>query len=231
VVHRRARAVELFSTATLADRPRQERWYDEIFSLAKDSGSATIVDVGVALGGSLGIFCRAIADCIEDQSDSELIGFDKFEAPYDYSDVDQESGDFTSKLASEVSLMNRRRVPVEAKDLWCSAALGTIHSSGFEGRITLIQGDASTTVEEFVEERESDLRISALRISCNWYAPVLSAMTHLVPRVIPSGVIFLDGYFFWSGFRRAVTESLGLKVEEAGQRIGDCLVLFPSDRG
>lgn len=226
---RSAEAAELFSTVTLADRSRQERWYDEIFDFVHESGSATIIDVGVALGGSLGIAGRAIADCVEDHSDSELIGFDKFEAPYDYSQVDQENGDFAGKLASEVHLMSRRRVPIGAKDVWRSSALRTIRSSGFMGRIELIQGDASTTVGKFVTERGSELRISALRVSCNWYAPVLSATAHLVPRVVPGGVIFFDGYFFWSGFRRAVREILGPNVEETGQRIGDCLVLCGYD--
>lgn len=223
--YNRSAAVELFSLRTLADRERSERWYDEIFRLTQGHERVTVVEVGVALGGSLALAGRAIADGAQTPNDSELIGFDKFLAPYDYSANDMEGHDFETRLTSEMNLMTRRGIPMESSIEWCSMANETIRSSGFRGQLQLVQGDASTTIESFVQARGSSLEISALRVSCNWYEPVLAAMRYLVPKVGPGGTIFLDGFFFWTGFRRAVSESLGTHVEEQGLRLGDCLVL------
>lgn len=227
----RAAAVELFSVHTLADRERSERWYDDVFRLSQGHKRITVVEVGVALGDSLAIAGRAIADGAQTQGDSELIGFDKFLAPYDYSSEDAECRDFKTRLSSEVNLMKRRGVPLDSSSEWCSKANETIRSSGFRGQLQLVQGDASTTIESFVQTRGSSLEISALRISCNWYEPVLAATRHLMPKVVPDGTIFLDGFFFWTGFRRAVSEVLGAHVEAQGLRLGDCLVLSTHDLG
>lgn len=229
MTYNRAAAVELFSLRTLADRERSERWYDDVFRLSHSRKGVTVVEVGVALGGSLAIAGRAIADGSRTQDDSELIGFDKFLAPYDYSVKDTEGCDFDTRLSSEMNLMTRRGVPMESSIEWCSMANETIRSSGFRGQLQLVQGDASSTIESFVQTRGSSLEISALRVSCNWYEPVIAAMRHLVPKVALGGSIFLDGFYFWTGFRQAVSESLGAHVEAQGLRLGDCLILSVHD--
>lgn len=225
VAYNQAAAMEQFLLQSLADGERSRRWYDEVYGLSERGKKVTVVEIGVALGGSLGIAGRAIADGLESHNDSELIGFDKFDAPYEYSAEDTESPDFKTRLSSEMNLMARRGVPTESSARWCSIASETIRSSGFRGRLSLVEGDASSTIESFVQTRKSNLKISALRISCNWYEPVRAAMRHLVPRVVSEGTIFLDGFFFWPGFRRAVIDSLGAHVEAQGSRLGDCLVL------
>jgi hypothetical protein len=187
------------------------------------------------LGGSLAIAGCAMTDAASssdkfNMTSAELIGFDKFDAPYEHTAEDETGSDFERRLNSETNLMLRQRVPINSSQIWHQSALSTIWSSGFQGSVTLVEGDASDTIPALVQDREQNLQIAVLRISCNWYRPVLTAMQHLVPLVRNGGSVLLDGYFFWSGFSRAVHETLGTTVASQGLRLGDCLVL-PIRRG
>jgi hypothetical protein len=161
---------------------------------------------------------------------AELIGFDKFDAPYEHTSEDESGSDFERRLNSETNLMLRQQVPIESSHMWLQSAYSTIRASGFQGGLTLVKGDASDTIPALVLDREQNLQIAVLRISCNWYRPVLTAMQHLVPLVRNGGSVLLDGYFFWSGFSQAVHETLGTTIASQGLRLGDCLVL-PIRRG
>lgn len=226
----RSKAIAKFGQITLADRQRSEWWYDEVYRQCVNADRITVVEVGVALGGSLAIAGCAMTDAAGasdkfNMTSAELIGFDKFDAPYDHTAEDESGSDFERRLNSETNLMLRQQVPIESSHMWHQSALSTIRSSGFQGCLTLVKGDASDTIPALLLEREQDLQIAVLRISCNWYRPVLTAMQHLVPHVQDGGSVLLDGYFFWSGFGRAVHETLGTTVASQGLRLGDCLVL------
>ena len=218
------KAILAFGSITFADEKRSRRWYEEIFRIARDNSKATIVEVGVALGGSLAIAGCALVDS-RAHVDSELIGFDTFDDPFKFTLIDSQSQEFNKQLESEMNLTFRKGMPVNAWNEVYSVALQNVRSSGFGGNISLIRGDASSTVAQFSNTRSPNFVISALRISCNWYRPVLTSVKYLVPWVDDDGVILFDGYFFWSGFRQAVDEVLGTRVESLGVRIGDCLLI------
>lgn len=231
----RSKAIAQFGQVTLADSQRSEWWYDEVYRQCINADRITVVEVGVALGGSLAIAGCAMTDAARSSdkfnvTSAELIGFDKFDVPYDHTAEDEGGSDFERRLNSETNLMLRQQVPIESSHIWHQSAHSTIRSSGFQGGLTLVKGDASDTIPAFVQDREQNLQITVLRISCNWYRPVLTAMQHLVPLVQNGGSVLLDGYFFWSGFSQAVHETLGTTVASQGLRLGDCLVL-PIRRG
>ncbi len=52
------------------------------------------------------------------------------------------------------------------------------------------------------------VRIAALRIDCDWYAPVFQVLTELAPFVVNEGRIVLDDYYAWDGCARAVHDYL-----------------------
>jgi hypothetical protein len=218
------KAISDFGSITFADEKRSKRWYEEIFRIAQDESKVTIVEVGVALGGSLAIAGCALVDS-RAHEDSELIGFDTFDNLFNFTQIDSQTQEFKKKLESEMNLTLRKGMPINAGNEAYAVALQNVRSSGFGGKISLIRGDAVSTVAQFSNIKSSKFVVSALRISCNWYKPVSSSVKYLVPRVEDNGVIFLDGYFFWSGFRQAVDEVMGTRVESLGARIGDCLVI------
>lgn len=50
--------------------------------------------------------------------------------------------------------------------------------------------------------------IAVLRVDCDWYEPVKSALNGLGPRVSTGGVIILDDYYVWEGCTLATHEYL-----------------------
>ena len=50
--------------------------------------------------------------------------------------------------------------------------------------------------------------IAILRLDCDWYDSMKVCLEHLVPRVVPGGIIILDDYDAWDGCSQAVHDYL-----------------------
>ena len=69
--------------------------------------------------------------------------------------------------------------------------------------VILVKGKVEDTLPEHAPES-----LALLRIDVDWYSPCKAAMEHLYPRLSEHGVLILDDYGHYQGFRKAVDEYL-----------------------
>jgi hypothetical protein len=156
-----------------------------------------------------------------------ISGFDTFDDPYGFLAKDESDVDFDRKLESEQKLMRARFGFEPSKQVWMESVETLVRDSGYTGRLTLVAGKAELTIPDFLENSPlPSSPLDFLSVSCNWYAPVKAALISLFPLVRPGGVVFLDGYHFWDGFRQATDEVLGnFDLIGPSYREGDCQIL------
>jgi hypothetical protein len=194
-------------------------WYSAVQSYTLKT--LTVVEVGVAGGGSLAIAALAIA---RNQSQilmtgSKIIGFDLFEKVENFSEEDKSSS-LERKFAAEMALRKRTR---QTRNFFTEkSSRNLILSSGYMGGLSLVSGDCVETIPKFLSENSAIDSVDFLRISCNWYKPVRTALEKFMP--YKPSVIYLDGYYHWEGFRRAVKDSGFASIVEHGYQIQDCHV-------
>ena len=148
---------------------------------------------------------------------STIIGFDLFEKAESFTKEDV-SPTIIKGFKNELNL--RSRVATHKDFYTKTAAMSLILSSQFIGSVTLVDGDCCDTIPQFLKENDLSVGIDILRVSCNWYKPVKFALETLMP--FKPSVIYLDGYYHWKGFRKAVQESNHAYIAEVGYKIEDC---------
>jgi O-methyltransferase len=72
-----------------------------------------------------------------------------------------------------------------------------------EDRMEFIEGKVEDTLPRLAPDR-----IAVLRLDTDWYESTRHELEHLWPRLSPGGVLILDDYGHWQGFRQAVDEFL-----------------------
>jgi hypothetical protein len=60
-------------------------------------------------------------------------------------------------------------------------------------RFRLISGDAVKTIPKFVQENRG-LRFSLLNLDFDVYEPTAAALKHLLPLLVPGGIVIIDEY-------------------------------------
>jgi hypothetical protein len=154
----------------------------ELFKLIGDK-PGDIVEGGVLKGAGVLYWARLI-QIFNPMSRRKVIGFDTFE-----SYPQNTSKDYDRKTAAEFT-----KVQVADKDLVSvETIMDVARQQGLAERIELVKGDASTTVEKYVNDNPG-LRVALLNLDFVLYEPTLAAMRHLYPRVISGGVVALDEY-------------------------------------
>lgn len=79
-----------------------------------------------------------------------------------------------------------------------------VGSTGYPSdRVHYVKG----RVEDTLPERAPD-RIAILRLDTDFYESTRVEFEHLVPRLVPNGVLIIDDYGHWMGARRATDEFL-----------------------
>jgi hypothetical protein len=224
-VPKRYFALKTAMKASMADSKRNRWAYGKIRELCSRAVGETfiVVEVGIAAGGSIAVAARAIIDSPIDSSKALIIGFDLFETPFQTSDEDAIEQAFREKLEAEMCLMERQEVEFLNPMDWMANVRGKLKDVGWGDNLTLIKGDASSTVPEFAEAVERDFRIDVLRISCNWYDPVNASLQHLVPLVRHGGIVFLDGIETWPAFRTAVEAAVPSSMLSRSEKCGDMI--------
>jgi hypothetical protein len=150
---------------------------------------------------------------------SKIIGFDLFEKVEKFSEEDN-SPRLEEKFKAEIMLRKRKQ---QTKNFFTKkASENLILSSGYTGGLSLVSGNCVETIPKFLNENSALDSIDFLRISCNWYQPVLTTLEKFMP--FKPSVIYLDGYYHWEGFRRAVKDSGFASIVEHGYQIKDCHV-------
>lgn len=104
-------------------------------------------------------------------------------------------------------LFERRRTGPESSD-WCRAGVEEVRrnlaSLPYPGRLfQLVEGRVEDTIPGTLP-----CSIAILRLDTDWYESTRHEMEHLMPRLVPGGVLILDDYYNWTGSRRAVDEYL-----------------------
>ena len=210
-----------FLESSLSDSTKNLAWYSAVQSHPKKT--LTIVEVGVGGGGSLAIAALAITRNLDPilMRGSKIIGFDLFEKVEKFSEEDN-SPRLEEKFKAEIALRKRRQ---QTKDFFTKkASENMILSSGYTGGLSLVSGNCLDTIPKFLNENSALDCIDFLRISCNWYKPVRTALEKFMP--YKPSVIYLDGYYHWEGFRQAVKDSGFASTIAHGYQIKDCHVIL-----
>jgi hypothetical protein len=92
--------------------------------------------------------------------------------------------------------------------LWCNASLDDVTANmrrtGYPPeRVTFVEGTVEDTIPRIVPDS-----IALLRLDTDWYSSTAHELEHLLPLLVPGGVLVLDDYGYWQGARRAVDEYL-----------------------
>jgi len=148
-----------------------------------------IVDIGVGSGGSTFAWAKL---CRIFKSPKHVYGFDTF---CGFPAVSLEDGGVTVKALGHYNFGRAAFIHAAAS-----------HNVGLP--ITFIEGDIVQTLPTWLASRGPDFRIALLNLDADLYAPTKAALTHLMPRMSPGGVVILDEYDVdgFPGEKRAVQE-------------------------
>jgi O-methyltransferase len=81
-------------------------------------------------------------------------------------------------------------------------AKGNIASTGYPLELChFVVGKVEDTIPATIPDK-----IALLRLDTDWYESTKHEMQHLLPLVVPRGVLILDDYGEWKGARQAVDE-------------------------
>lgn len=154
----------------------------ELFKLIADR-PGDIVEGGVLKGTGV-LFWAKLIQIFNPQSRRKVVGFDTF-AGYPETAIKahdrQTAKEFRSAQIQEDEQVSAKTILNIAKE------------QGLEHRVELVQGDASTTVVDYVKGNPG-FRVALLNLDFVLYEPTLAALEHLYPSVVPGGVIALDEY-------------------------------------
>ena len=169
--------------------------------VARHHIEGAIVECGVWRGGA--VMASALTLLEEGERDRTFYLYDTFSgmsAPTerDFSLLKEEDASTT---------FEETRTGEDSAD-WCRATLEDVRRNLATlpydpARFVLVEGKVEDTIPGTLPER-----IAILRLDTDWYESTRHEMEHLMPRVVPRGVLIVDDYFRWAGNREAVDEYL-----------------------
>jgi len=164
-----------------------------------------IVECGVHHGGGLMSWAHFSATLEPYNYHRKIIGFDTFAGfpsitaqdgrnPLAHVGAFGEPYDIAAELSDSISEFDGNRF-INAKQ-----------------KVELVKGDANETIPRYLADNEH-LLISLLYLDFDIYAPTVTALSQLVPRIPRGGIIAFDEVNNpdWPGETRALVESLDLK--------------------
>jgi hypothetical protein len=171
----------------------------ELFKLIVDL-PGSVVELGVYLGAGMFTWSKLLETFLPGDRARKVYGFEGFEG---YKDISTEDGDcrgWVSRLIGDL-------VPREAY----LEGMVELHNNdnflrGVE-RCRLIKGDINETVPDFARNNLGT-RISLLYFDVNLYEPTLTGLQHLMPLMVPGGIVAFNAYGSppWEGEARAIEE-------------------------
>jgi len=153
-----------------------------------------IVECGVLNGGGLFYWARLL-QVFNPLSQRKVIGFDTFEG---YPETMKGKQD---KRTSDAFIKTTRYTGALPEEIMKTAA-----SLGLDRWIELVKGDATKTINEYVQKNPG-FRAALLNLDFDIYEPTLAALENLYPLVVPGGIVVFDEYavYRW-GESKAVDE-------------------------
>lgn len=159
-----------------------------------------VVECGVWRGGST--MAMALELLRLGSTARTLYLFDTFEgmpAPDDESDIDATGALASALLAADPDGSGK----VVARASIAEVTTNLVGTGYPTERTVYVKG----LVEDTIPARAPE-QIAILRLDTDWYASTAHELKHLVPRVVPGGVLVIDDYGHWQGARKAVDEYL-----------------------
>ncbi len=176
----------------------------ELFKKVSDL-PGSVVELGVFKGASLFAFAHFLEIFCHGDRSRKVIGFDSFEGLTNFSEKDGLAEDTHSKVQGGWSARDFEEDLVDMIDLFTEESFVPQAS-----RINLVKGDILKTVPDFLKSNPG-LRISLLHFDCDLYEPTIAGLRHLIPHMVPGGLVVFDEYAItaWAGETRAVEEYFG----------------------
>ncbi len=165
----------------------------------------SIVELGVFKGASLFAFAHFLEIFCHGDRSRRAIGFDSFQGLTGFSEKDGLKESAHSKLEGGWSARDFEGDLTEMMQLFAEESFVPQAP-----RLQLVKGDIQQTVPEYLQANPG-LRISLLHFDCDLYEPTLAGLKHLVPHMVPGGLVVFDEYAItaWAGETRAVEEFFG----------------------
>jgi len=163
----------------------------ELFKKTADI-PGVIIECGVFKGASLIRFVH-FREIFGLTNDKEVIGFDTF-------------GEFPeSTYAPDNELLEKFVQSAGSQSISVSQLKGVLGKKGVGRNISLIEGDITQSIPEFVKSNP-DLKISFLNLDVDLYEPSLVILENLYPLLSPGGILLLDDYDKFPGETKAVDD-------------------------
>ncbi len=190
--------VEKVTPFTLTSPERLVALCDAVRYLARHDIPGDIVECGAWKGGSMMAAALSLIDV--GPVTRTLWVYDTFDG-------------MTEPTAADVDLFGQSAIQQlrsqdrdDPNSLWARVPMADVEraiaSTGYpRDRLMLVEGRVEDTVPAMMPEA-----IALLRLDTDWYASTLHELRHLVPRLVPGGVLIVDDYGHWNGARRAVDE-------------------------
>ena len=208
---------------SMADEQRSQIWFDACHARSGRPG-VTAVECGVGPGGRLALAALAFRR----SSAPRIIGFDRFEAPLEFSQNDTGFDTWERTFAKEQSLTTEMLGEVGDRQQWINRVKTLVLSTGYGGgggEIDLVAGDLEVEAAKFVAKTNGDFSIDLLSVSCNFYGGVQASVKSLFPFLSPGSFVMLDGYYYWGGFK-AACNALGVSEATPGtSQVGSCMII------
>lgn len=159
-----------------------------------------IVECGVWRGGSMMAAARTLLEI--DAVDRDIYLFDTYEGM-----TEPSADDISFMGESAATLMANKRT---AETVLAYASIedvrGNMRRTGYpEARLHFVKGPVEETLPE-----KAPAQIALLRLDTDWYESTRHELEHLIPRLVPNGVLIVDDYGHWRGSRKAVDEFLAV---------------------
>jgi O-methyltransferase len=150
----------------------------------------SIIECGVWRGGAMMMAALTLLELGSRSRDIYL--FDTYEGMTAPTDIDRDSN---GVLAADQ--MDHVKMAVSVEEVQRN-----LYSTGYpREKLHFVKGPVEETVPG---QAPPDLAV--LRLDTDWYESTRHELEHLVPRVVPNGVLLIDDYGTWQGARKAVDE-------------------------
>jgi len=199
---------------TMVPEPRLRFMYDAIQRVNQFGIGGDIVEAGVWKGGTSMMMAIAQLRTSRPGLERQSWLYDTFEGlPAPSSDKDDPRAKDIYKKIHDGSIGKHEAQEHQVEEgKWNygpeELVRKNMYSTGFpKGQIHFVRGkveDATKAPQNLPE------KIAILRLDTDWYESTKAELKHLLPRLQPGGLLFIDDYCAWKGSHQAVDEMLDM---------------------
>lgn len=181
---------------TMTQRERMYALYESVKYVCTAELEGALVECGVWKGGSAMIMALTLAQC--GCLSRSLYLYDTFEG---MSAPTKRDVDVLGNRADDTM---KHYADGNGSSSWCYSSLDEVRKNvdgtGYPpDRISYVKGNVEDTIPATIPEK-----IALLRLDTDFYESTYHELVHLYPRLVSGGVLILDDYGHWRGFREAV---------------------------